>query len=166
LNESFLLLGSNMGDRGLYLQEAKKQIEEKAGDIAASSAIYETAAWGYETQPSFLNQVLVLHTSLSPETLMNTLLSIESGMGRIREKKMGPRIIDIDILFYNDLIIETDSLTIPHPLLHLRRFTLQPLVEINPLKLHPVLKKTVEQLLLDCPDALKAEKLDGLIHNP
>jgi 2-amino-4-hydroxy-6-hydroxymethyldihydropteridine diphosphokinase len=165
LNESFLLLGSNMGDRGLYLQEAKKQIAEKAGNIVVSSAKYETAAWGYETQPSFLNQVLVLHTPLSPETLMNTLLSIENGMGRIREKKMGPRIIDIDILFYNDLIIETDTLTIPHPLLHLRRFTLQPLAEINPLKTHPVLKQTVAQLLLDCPDALKAEKLDGLIHN-
>lgn len=154
-----------MGDRSLYLQEAKLQIEEKAGKIHDTSAIYETAAWGIEAQPSFLNQVLVLYTTLSPHDLMSTLLSIEHALGRIREKKMGPRFIDIDILFYDDLIIKTDTLTIPHPLLHLRRFTLQPLAEINPQKIHPVLKQTAEQLLLNCPDTLKADKLDGLIHN-
>jgi 2-amino-4-hydroxy-6-hydroxymethyldihydropteridine diphosphokinase len=165
LHESFLLLGSNMGDRNLFLQEARMLIEKKAGAIRQTSGIYETAPWGIETQASFLNQVLVIETSLHPELLMQTLLSIENEMGRVREEKMGPRTIDIDILFYDDLIHNSNDLIIPHPLLHLRRFVLQPLSEINPSKKHPLLQQSIAQLLADCKDPLKAEKTKSFIHN-
>ena len=165
LHECFILLGSNMGDRGLFLQEARMQIAKKAGKILQISSIYETAAWGKESQPSFLNQVLVIETSLPPERLMQTLLAIENEMGRIREEKMGPRIIDIDILFYDDLVYKSNTLTIPHPLLHLRRFVLLPLSELNSSKNHPLLQQSVAQLLADCKDPLKAEKTKSFIHN-
>lgn len=159
LHECYLLLGSNMGDRESYLNQARELIEQETGLIVKTSGIYETAPWGIETQPSFLNQVLIVETPLPPESLMQTLLSIENSMGRIREKKMGPRTIDIDILFYDDLFYESESLVIPHPLLHLRRFVLLPLSEINPSKKHPQLTQTVEQLLFNCKDPLTAEKI-------
>ena len=158
-HESYLLLGSNMGDRESYLQRARLLIEEKTGTILKTSGIYETAPWGIEIQPSFLNQVLVLETALSPESLMQSLLAIENSMGRIREKKMGPRTIDIDILFYDDLVYQSASLVVPHPHLHLRRFVLLPLSEINASKQHPQLAQTIEQLLNNCKDPLKAERI-------
>jgi 2-amino-4-hydroxy-6-hydroxymethyldihydropteridine diphosphokinase len=165
LHECFLLLGSNLGDRLLHLQTAREQIKEKIGLICKSSGIYETAAWGIEEQPAFLNQVLVVETSLSPELLMQTLLAIEESMGRVREKKMGTRIIDIDILFYENLIYQSETLTIPHPLLHLRRFVLIPLSEINPSKNHPQFGKNISELLNVCKDPLKVEKIKSVIHN-
>jgi 2-amino-4-hydroxy-6-hydroxymethyldihydropteridine diphosphokinase len=165
LHECFILLGSNMGDRSLLLEEARMQIAKKAGKILQTSGIYETAAWGKESQPSFLNQVLVVETSLNPELLMETLLKIENEMGRVREEKMGPRTIDIDILFYDDLVYNSDNLIIPHPLLQLRRFVLLPLSEIKPSKMHPLLMQSVEQLLVNCKDPLKVEKTEGFIHN-
>jgi len=165
LHESFLLLGSNLGNRESFLQEARVQIEKKAGKILKASDLYETAAWGIETQPSFMNQVLVIETPLSPETLMATLLVIEAEMGRIRGEKMGPRTIDIDILFYDELVYDSVNLTIPHPLIHLRRFVLLPLSEINPLKNHPGLKKNIAELLTECKDPLNAEKLNSLTNN-
>jgi 2-amino-4-hydroxy-6-hydroxymethyldihydropteridine diphosphokinase len=165
LHECFILLGSNMGDRSLLLEEARMQIAKKAGKILQSSGIYETAAWGKESQPSFLNQVLVIGTSLHPEPLMQTLLSIEVEMGRIREEKMGPRTIDIDILFYDELVHNSETLIVPHPLLQLRRFVLLPLSEINPSKMHPLLKQTIEHLLANCNDPLTVEKTESFIHN-
>jgi len=165
LHESFILLGSNMGDRSLLLKEARMQIAKKAGTILQTSGIYETAAWGKESQPSFLNQVLLIETPLHPEQLMQTLLSIEIEMGRVREEKMGPRTIDLDILFYDELVHNSDTLIVPHPLLQFRRFVLLPLSEINPSKIHPLLMQTVEQLLANCNDPLKVEKTEGFIHN-
>jgi len=165
LHECFLLLGSNLGDRNFYLLEAKKYLSEEAGIIQQTSGIYETAPWGFETQPSFLNQVLVLKTGLSPEILMQTLLAIENKMGRIRDEKMGPRTIDIDILLYDEIVYDSPTLSIPHPRLHMRRFVLLPLSEINASKNHPRLKQSVGQLLSACQDPLSVQKIDSVIHN-
>ena len=160
MNEAYLLTGGNMGDRTGFLKEARKKIEYECGRIVQSSALYETAAWGKEDQESFLNQVLQLETMLSPRDLLITILKIEESLGRKREVKYGPRTIDIDILFYNNEIIEEEGLHIPHPRLQDRRFVLAPLSEIAPHKIHPLLLKSIEQLLKECPDQLEVNKIN------
>ncbi|MBX0332613.1 2-amino-4-hydroxy-6-hydroxymethyldihydropteridine diphosphokinase [Pontibacter sp. HSC-14F20] len=150
----YLLLGGNLGDRPLYLSQAREQIAAQIGLIVQSSALYETAAWGKTDQPAFLNQVLEVQTTLSPEQVLQGINQIEQELGRIRQEHWGARVIDIDILFYDQLILQTQRLTIPHPQLHLRRFTLLPLNEIAPHLLHPVLNLQITQLLRDCPDKL------------
>ncbi len=159
MNEAYLLTGGNMGDRTAYLQQAAKLMEENCGEITRHSSIYKTAAWGFTAQADFYNQVLLLRTELSAEDLMQTVLRIEEEMGRKRLTKMGPRIIDIDILFFNDEVVRVPFLTIPHPHLHERRFTLIPLAEIAPHKVHPVLHQTIEQLLDKCADTLPVHKI-------
>jgi 2-amino-4-hydroxy-6-hydroxymethyldihydropteridine diphosphokinase len=159
MHTAFLLIGGNLGDRFQNLQQAAQLIEEYCGDIIAISAIYETEAWGFAGQPAFLNQVLVLNTELDADRLMQKLLGIEHEMGRIREQKLGPRIIDIDILLLDDIVRESAMLTIPHPSLHLRRFALIPLAEVAAAKKHPVLNKTIAELLTDCPDTLAVKKI-------
>ena len=159
MTTAYLLIGGNLGNRLLNLQKAIEAIEEICGDIIAMSSIYETAAWGNIDQPSFLNQVLVLNTDMQPEELMNHLLIIEEKLGRIRQEKMGPRTIDIDILLIDDVIIQTAALTIPHPSIHLRKFALMPLAEVAASKIHPVIKKTIAELLTDCPDTLAVTKI-------
>jgi len=154
LNTAYLSLGSNEGNREQWLQQAIGLIAQKCGDITAKSPIYETAAWGINAQPDFLNMVLCINTPLSPEQLIRTILGIETSLGRTRTVKWGPRTIDIDILFYNNEIIELPDLIIPHPFLHERRFILTPLADIAPGYLHPKLNKTISQLLADCPDDL------------
>jgi 2-amino-4-hydroxy-6-hydroxymethyldihydropteridine diphosphokinase len=134
---------------------ARGHIGDKIGTILESSNIYETAAWGKEDQPDFLNQVVRLTTHLDPQTLIETLLWIEITLGRQRKVKWGERIIDLDILFYENEIVNDENLTIPHPGIPLRRFTLLPLNEIAPQLMHPVLNKTIEQLLSECPDQLE-----------
>ena len=157
-NTAFLLTGGNTADRQQHLQAAKINIEKYCGHIIAASSIYETAAWGLTNQPSFYNQALQLQTNMPAEELMQTLLNIEEEMGRVRTVKMGPRIIDIDILFLNDEIINTSFLSVPHPYLHQRRFALIPLAEIAPQLIHPILKKNIDELLELCGDELPVKK--------
>jgi 2-amino-4-hydroxy-6-hydroxymethyldihydropteridine diphosphokinase len=158
MNTAYLLIGGNLGDRFFYLEEAKRQIEINCGHIVTSSSIYETAAWGITEQPNFLNQVLVIETMLIPENLLQKLLSIEEKMGRIRNIKLGPRTIDIDILLIDDLIIRTNTLSVPHPALTERKFALIPLDEVAADLMHPVEKKSIQQLLLNCTDVLDVQK--------
>lgn len=158
MNTAYLLTGGNLGDRDGYLQQARELILQHCGVITAASSIYETAAWGLTDQPAFFNQALELKTQLEPEELMRCLLRLEKTMGRKRIVKMGPRIIDLDILLVGDKIISTDLLTLPHPALPSRKFALLPLAEIAPTLVHPVLHKTIQQLLEACTDTLDVQK--------
>ncbi len=148
-----------MGDRTAHLAAAREMIRKKCGDIVSQSALYQTAAWGLEAQDAFLNQAILIATELGAESLLNEILAIEVSLGRERNLKYGPRIIDIDILFFNNEIISTESLTIPHPEMQNRRFVLVPLCEIAPEYLHPALQKTITQLLEECPDQLDVHKI-------
>lgn len=150
----FLLLGSNLGNRLQNLSDARNKI----GGIVASSSVYMTGAWGNTTQPDFLNQAIQIETQLNPDELLSRLLMIEIEMGRVRIEKWGPRVIDIDILFYNDVIVNTKSLTLPHPEIQNRRFALAPLAEITDLT-HPIFEKTIRQLLDECKDTLEVRRL-------
>ena len=151
MHVAVLLLGTNAGNRVEKLAEAKSRMQE-LGSMRSTSAIYETAPWGNTDQPAFLNQVVVMETALSAPALMKSLLSIETAMGRIRLRKWEQRIIDIDLLFFNDAVIKEEGLTVPHPLLQKRRFTLAPLHEVMPAYIHPVLKKSIRELYIDCKD--------------
>jgi 2-amino-4-hydroxy-6-hydroxymethyldihydropteridine diphosphokinase len=157
----YLLLGGNLGDRTLYLQQARENINGQVGPLTRSSKVYETAAWGKTDQPNFLNQVLEVQTELTPEKVLQSINSIEQELGRVRHEHWGARVIDIDILFYDNLVQQTQRLTIPHPQLHLRRFTLMPLAEIAPDLVHPVLSKSINQLLQECPDELEVWVFEG-----
>ena len=159
MNIAYLLTGGNIGDRLAHLQAAKTAIEKDCGIITNASDIYETEAWGGIDQSPFLNQALELQTHLSATELLHCLLKIEQHMGRERIIKYGPRIIDIDILFFNMDIIDTNELKVPHPQMQHRRFVLQCLNDIAPLYMHPVLKKTVAQLLAECTDKLNVHKI-------
>ena len=151
----YLLLGSNLENRTQHLQNACTLIEQKLNPIHKKSSIYETAPWGNTQQPAFLNQALALNTSLPPTQILDTLLSIETQMGRVRTQKWESRMIDIDILLYNQQIVQSQFLTIPHPYLHLRRFALVPLLQIvEPNFLHPIYNTSIAQLLQNCPDTL------------
>jgi 2-amino-4-hydroxy-6-hydroxymethyldihydropteridine diphosphokinase len=154
---TLLLLGGNQGDRLQYLAEARRQLKARAGSIEKKSAVYETAAWGLEDQPAFLNQVLLLETSLPPQALLEEINRIEKNLGRVRAVKWDARVIDIDILYFDDLVVETPRLQLPHPHLQDRRFTLLPLVEIAPDWIHPLFQKTNRQLLAECPDPLEVK---------
>jgi len=161
MNTAYLLMGGNIGDRIFYLQNAQKFVEQECGAIVKYSSIYETAAWGMTGQPSFYNRVIEISTKFSPEILMQSLLSIEEKMGRKRLLKNGPRTIDIDILLMNDLIINTNLLIIPHPRLAERKFALAPLAEVAGNIIHPILKKSIQQLLNDCKDELDVHKISS-----
>ena len=154
MNDAYLSLGSNEGDRMQWLQQALVLIAAECGVVTKRSSIYETAPWGITDQPGFLNMVIAVRTGLSPHTLLQRILAIEIVLGRKREIKWGPRIIDIDILLYNYEIINTPELVVPHPFIHLRRFTLVPLAEIAPAYIHPILHLSIAQLLDECPDRL------------
>jgi 2-amino-4-hydroxy-6-hydroxymethyldihydropteridine diphosphokinase len=158
MNAVYLLIGGNTGDRLHYLESAVEAIEKQCGAIKKVSSIYETAAWGNENQNSFLNQALEVSTKLSAYALLDCILQIEEDTGRIRKEKYGPRIIDIDILLFGDEIIDAGNLKVPHPELPNRRFALQCLNEIAPHKKHPVLNKTISQLLKECNDPLSVDK--------
>jgi 2-amino-4-hydroxy-6-hydroxymethyldihydropteridine diphosphokinase len=158
MKKVYLLLGSNMGNSQIQLKKAKSLINKQAGEIIRESSIYITAAWGNTNQPDFLNQIIVINTTLSPNTLLETTLQIEDTMGRIRTIKNAPRIIDIDIIFYEKEIVNEENLQIPHPLMQERNFVLFPMNELSPQFIHPVFKKTIHQLLSTCKDKLIVKK--------
>ncbi|HUC30175.1 MAG TPA: 2-amino-4-hydroxy-6-hydroxymethyldihydropteridine diphosphokinase [Candidatus Acidoferrum sp.] len=153
-----LSLGSNIGDRGGNLRGAITRLGT-LGRILSVSSFYETEPVEFTDQPWFLNCAVALETSLPPQQLMETALQVEREMGRERVQKKGPRIIDIDILLFADLEIKTRELTIPHPAMHLRRFVLEPLAEIAPELRHPVLKKTIRELLEELPPGQEVKKI-------
>jgi 2-amino-4-hydroxy-6-hydroxymethyldihydropteridine diphosphokinase len=153
MNNVYLLIGGNMGERMANLAAARNKINIDCGRITASSSIYETEAWGYKEQPAFLNQALAIETTLEAEKLMKEILKIEMALGRKREIPLGPRIIDIDIIYFNEEIVETEIVSIPHPRLAERNFVLMPLVEIAPNYIHPVFNKTNALLLKECGDS-------------
>jgi 2-amino-4-hydroxy-6-hydroxymethyldihydropteridine diphosphokinase len=154
----FLLLGTNLGDRSQNLADAVSSLARKAGPLVRESAVYQTAAWGKTDQPWFLNQAIELATTLDPFRLLSTILDLEMQLGRERIEKWGERRIDIDILLYNNQLIHTRDLIVPHPQLEHRRFALTPLAEIAGNVVHPRLGKKISELLADCPDQLAVEK--------
>lgn len=159
LNQVYLSIGGNLGDRKENLAKAVRLIEEEVGSVKAISALYQTKAWGIEDQPDFLNQCLIVDTTLRPKEVLRIVLEIENKMGRVRERKWYTRLIDIDLLFYNKLIIKEKHLTLPHPFIQDRNFVLAPLMEIAPDFIHPVLTKNVRQLYEECPDKLEVTQL-------
>lgn len=142
---AYLSLGSNVGDREAQLQDARARLAT-VGRVVAESSLYETEPVEFTQQPWFLNYALALETSKTPQQVMAAILGIEEEMGRRRMQKKGPRAIDIDILLFDDTVTDSAELTIPHPAMQQRRFVLEPLAEIAPEVLHPVLKKTIREL--------------------
>lgn len=160
MSSIYLLLGSNQGDKTALLHQAIRLIEIQIGKIVSCSGLYETAAWGKTNQPSFLNQVVCVNSNLDPYLLLHKIQFIEAGCGRQRTEHWGQRTMDVDILFYEDIIIqEPPMLIIPHPLIPERRFALEPLAEIASDLYHPVLACTVGELLASCSDPLEVKKI-------
>lgn len=158
MNTVYLLLGSNMGDSEHTLTVATNMIEKNIGKLTKSSSIYRTAAWGNEDQPDFLNQISIISSLLSSSNILKEIFVIEKEMGRVRTTKNAARVIDIDMLFFNDEIIQTETLTVPHPQIQNRRFVLVPLAEIALDFIHPLLKKSSLELLSICSDKLNVQK--------
>ena len=155
----FLLLGSNLGERHANLLEAQQHISRRAGKIVTTSSIYRTAAWGVESQPDFYNQAIEIEPFATPHETLGMLLEAEKKMGRVRKERWGSRLIDIDILLWGNDRIELPDLTIPHAQLPYRKFALGPLAEIAPQTVHPLLNKTILELLADCTDTLRVSRV-------
>jgi 2-amino-4-hydroxy-6-hydroxymethyldihydropteridine diphosphokinase len=155
----YLLLGTNLGNKEANIKCTKEKLLDKELKILKESSVYETEPWGFEHPESFYNQVIKSETHISPNDLMDLLLEIEKELGRTRESGgYKARIIDIDILLYDDIIMHSDLLIIPHPKMHLRRFALEPLCEIAPLLIHPYFNKSIKELLNVCIDKKKVTK--------
>ena len=159
MNKLYLLLGSNIGNSQQQLAAARKHISKEIGLVTRQSKLYQTAAWGNNDQPDFLNQVITVKSKYDAFTVLEKILQIEHTMGRIRTIKNAPRTIDIDILFFNKDIINTKKLVVPHPFIQERRFVLTPLNELSPLFIHPVFGKSNHELLLKCSDKLNVKKI-------
>lgn len=158
MNTAYLLTGGNIGDRVTHLQQAESALNDQCGLVLKKSSLYETAAWGNTDQSAFLNQALAIETKLNAKQLIRRILKIEKSLGRVREEKYGPRIIDIDILLFNNEVIDIPFLKIPHPEMQNRRFVLMPLTEIAPGIIHPILHKSISELLTECKDELEVKK--------
>jgi 2-amino-4-hydroxy-6-hydroxymethyldihydropteridine diphosphokinase len=159
MNNVFLLLGSNLGDRKEFLQQAIMHISFDISPDIRISSVYETESWGKTDEPDYLNMVIEVKTNLPAQTILERILNIEKVMGRVREEKWGSRTIDIDILYFNTDVINEPGLHVPHPQLQNRRFTLEPLVELAPDFMHPILNKTNLQLKNELHDSLIVKKL-------
>jgi 2-amino-4-hydroxy-6-hydroxymethyldihydropteridine diphosphokinase len=159
MNKAYILIGGNVGDVMTSVERAIQLLNKECGNVVKVSSLYQTAPWGKTDQQNFLNQALLIETHFKAPDLMHHILQIEERLGRQRIEKYGPRIIDIDILLFNNAVIREAGLTIPHPSLHLRRFALVPLVEIAPDMVHPVFQSTIKELLLNCPDDLAVTRI-------
>ena len=148
----FIGLGSNLDQPIRQLNKARQLIEQQIGAILNKSGLYESEAWGLQDQDNFVNAVIEVHSLFPPHNLLQKLLAIEAEMGRIREEKWGPRLIDLDLLFYGQLVLEEKDLILPHPHLQLRNFVLIPMLEIAPEWQHPVLEQSIEELYWNSPD--------------
>ena len=163
MTKLYLLLGGNLGDKKSVFAEARMILEKAIGKITAQSALYETEPWGFDSEDLFWNQVLEISTVLSPDDVLQQTQKAELSLGRIRKaNQYASRIIDIDILFYGELIINQANLIVPHPRIQERKFTLIPLCEIAPDLIHPVFQKNIRQLLDECTDPLKVVKVPDL----
>ncbi len=155
----YLIIGGNLGNRESNLQKALNLISVSIGNVIKKSSIYQTDAWGNTNQPKFLNQVILCETALTPQQVLAQINSIETIFQRIKLEKWGSRTMDVDILFYNDCIIDEPNLKIPHPLLTQRRFVMVPLLEIAPQLIHPILKTNITKLYNNCNDNLEVFKI-------
>jgi 2-amino-4-hydroxy-6-hydroxymethyldihydropteridine diphosphokinase len=155
MNGIYLIIGGNIGNRIVNLEQCRFELEKSVGKLLATSSIYETAAWGKEDEMPYLNQVLEIETQMNPAALMQTCIDIELRLGRTRNQKWEARVIDIDILFYHQEIIELPNLSIPHPHLHKRKFVLIPMHELAPDFIHPIFHRNIHDLLTDCEDPLE-----------
>jgi 2-amino-4-hydroxy-6-hydroxymethyldihydropteridine diphosphokinase len=153
-----LLFGSNLGDRAVHIQRAMKSVQDEMGKAEKISSLYETEPWGVSDQPNYLNAAMIIRTGHSPQQLLSFLKRIETEEGRTDQKKYASRTLDIDILFYDDLVLNSKELVVPHPKMHLRKFALVPLNEIDGELMHPVFKKSIARLLDECSDSLDVLK--------
>jgi 2-amino-4-hydroxy-6-hydroxymethyldihydropteridine diphosphokinase len=163
MNEAYLCLGGNLGNSFITFKEACGYIERQTGGIKLCSSMYLSRAWGMDDAPDFYNQVIKLETNLNANELMSALLEIEKALGRERKETVTSyqnRVIDIDVLFFNKEVTKTDTLEIPHPRLHLRKFVLEPLNEVAPNYVHPLLHKSISELLALCTDNGQVKKLE------
>jgi 2-amino-4-hydroxy-6-hydroxymethyldihydropteridine diphosphokinase len=160
IQELVILLGGNLSDRKKTIDTARQLLAEDLGPVAGRSSLYASEAWGKKDQPDFFNQVVVFESTKKPSEILKITTSVEKQLGRVRHEKWAERLIDIDILFYGNEVVEEKELKIPHPHIHERRFTLEPLVEIMPQYLHPVKGVTMRELLADCEDTGWVEKLE------
>jgi 2-amino-4-hydroxy-6-hydroxymethyldihydropteridine diphosphokinase len=149
---TYLSLGGNLGNTIEIFQNSREILTKKVGKITQISSLYQTAAWGPIPQNDFINQVIEVETKLSAPELMDILLEIELQQGRVRQERWGPRTLDLDIIFFGEQLISTESLEIPHPRMEDRKFVLIPMVEINPNLIHPISRKSIRQILLECKD--------------
>jgi 2-amino-4-hydroxy-6-hydroxymethyldihydropteridine diphosphokinase len=159
IHRVYLSTGSNQGESLINLKNAIELIDKQIGKVYLTSSIFKTAAWGKTDQPDFLNQCLLIHSIFTPKMILSKLNSIEKQLGRIRIEKWGPRIIDIDIIFYDQLILQSQNLNIPHPEVQNRMFVLKPLSEIAGNYMHPVLRKKIKHLIEDTEDSLDVKRI-------
>lgn len=160
MEEIYLGLGSNIGDRKKHIVQTINKIETQIGPCIRQSGLYKTAAWGKTNQSYFINQVIQISTSKAPIEILDGILDIEMQLGRVRKEKWGERTIDIDLLFYGSEIVELARLLVPHPFIAERRFVLVPMHEIAPDFIHPIFERSIGDLLEDCPDTLPVELVD------
>lgn len=165
MHDLILHMGSNIGQRNRNLSAARELLQQQLGQELEVSSVYETSAWGLKNQRDFLNQAIHLRTTHTALDALNIALSIETKLGRQRKRKWGERIIDIDLIFYDQLVLHLPALRIPHPLMQDRRFVLAPLAEIIPEWQHPVLQDTVSHLLADCSDRGWVRRVSGAFKN-
>src|SRR4030042_2943936 len=154
MSMSYIGICSNLGDREKNCLHAKDVLQKKEITVKKRSSLYETERWGLKDQPYFINMVIEIETALEPKELLRLLKDMEREMGRKESSKWGPRRIDLDILLFDDIILNEDTLKIPHPLMHERDFVLRPLCEIAPAKRHPVLNLTMEELMQKLPNQI------------